>query len=231
MPNPAHNSRSTVCQFILPLLLATVVIACDATAAALTPKTSQHASFDPKSFERLAVIVKPIHQPDRGLRYGRTQQQPSQGQSERLIEQGFLRMILGKGYTVVSRADLDAIMKEKGLDQANMTDEKLTEEAGKLLHVTAIMVVSVDALKTSPYAQQAANRAFGAPKPNAVQYFQLVASVSARLVKIQDNMVLWTGDLTVNQTVLNEDQDSVILASVSEAIAAALPPLAEKKGK
>jgi hypothetical protein len=57
------------------------------------------------------------------------------------------------------------------------------------------------------------------------QAFQVVASVSARLVKIDDNMVMWTGDHTVSHTLATQEQDSLILASVAEAIAMSFPPL------
>jgi hypothetical protein len=189
-----------------------------------TPKTSQHASFKPEHFERLAVIVKPIQ--TQGRSFGASNR-PEQGQLERMVEQEFLRVLIGDGYTLVSRADLDAAMKEKGLDQAHLTDEKLAAEAGKLLHVSALVIVSVDAFKTSS-PQRGGDAGFGGMAGNRNQQqplMQVVASVSARLVKIDDNMVMWTGDFTVIRQVLNQDQDSIVLASVAEAIAKTFPPL------
>src|SRR5258708_2636196 len=102
-----------------------------------TPKTSQHESFKPQNFERLAVIVKPIQvqqgfNPMTGMGGGLGGTRGGQSQLDRLVEQRFMRVLLGDGYTLVSRADLDAAMKEKGLDEANLTDDKLTEEAGKI---------------------------------------------------------------------------------------------------
>jgi hypothetical protein len=208
------------------------------------PKTSKHASFKPENFERLAVIVKPIKQQNSRTRGFGYQQEPELGQVERLIEQSFLRTLIGGGYTLVSRGDLDAAMKEKGLDQANMTDEKRAQEAGKLLHVSTLMIVTVDSFKTTlvqlpanpattsaPQYVQGSNRrvpGFGGGdySQNGVrQVFQVLASVSARLVKIDDNMVMWTGDHTVSQNLATEEQGSIVLASVAEAIAMSFPPL------
>jgi hypothetical protein len=131
----------------LVLLLAAAVSA----FAQGKPKTSKHASFKPENFERLAVIVKPIKQDHSRTRgFGFQQQQETEpGQVERMIEQSFLRVLIASGYTLVSRGDLDAAMKEKGLDQANMTDEKRNQEAGKLLHVSTLLIVTVDSFKTT----------------------------------------------------------------------------------
>jgi hypothetical protein len=213
------------------------------------PKTSQHAQFKPEKFERLAVIVKPFQAGQQGFNFangvtlGQNRSRHDQTQMERLVEQRFMRVLLGHGYTLVSRADLDAAMREKGLDEANLTDEKLTEEAGKLLHVSAIMVVSVDDYRTTTMQRKVTRPPATTTGPGfgnfpllggqqTVPYYQVVASVGARLVKIDDNMVMWTGDLTWNQAYATEDQDGVVLAGMAEAIASALPrltPLAAKK--
>ncbi len=211
-------------------------------AQSAKPKTSKHASFKPENFERLAVIVKPIKQERARTRFAERQEE-GQGQVERLIEQNFLRVLMGGGYTLVSRGDLDAAMKEKGLDQANMTDEKRNQEAGKLLHVSCLLIVTVDSFKTTPVQLPASAAATSYPNANSggrrpssfpseglsrnsgAQAFQVVASVSARLVKIADNMVMWTGDHTVSQMVVTQEQDSIVLGSIAEAIALTFPPL------
>jgi len=142
-------------------------------------------------------------------------------------KQGFLRTLLAHGYTLVSRMDLDAAMVEKGLDQAKLTDEKLSEEAAKLLHVSALLIVSVDAFNVTPMQRQV-NRVSGAMGQQQ-QYFKLVASVGARLVKINDNMVMWTGDMTVDRAIASQDQDSVVLGTIAEAIGSAFPAFPAKK--
>ncbi len=201
------------------------------------PKTSQHAKFRPENFERLAVIVKPMQAQQQGFsgfNNGMGKPHHDQTQMERLVEQRFLRVLLGEGYTLVSRNDLDAAMKEKGLDEANMTDEKLTQVAGKLLHVSAILVVSVDDFKTTTMQRQVARQntgTFSMGGTTSVPYYQVVASVAARLVKIDDNMVMWTGDLSSNQAYNTEDADGIMLGAMAEAIASSFPrmtPVAPK---
>ena len=211
---------------ITRIAIATLALMLAGTAFAQTgykPKTSQHASFNPANFERLAVIVKPIEQ----QRFYMGGQRGQQTQTERMMEQQFLRTLVADGYTLVSRADLDAAMVEKGLDQAHMTDEKYTEEAGKLLHVSALLVVSIDAFKTTPLRTQRT------PGYNAYaggqQYYQVVASVAARLVKIDDNMVLWTGDLTVDQNINTQDEDSIVLQAMAVALAKSFPAFTAKQ--
>jgi hypothetical protein len=213
----------------LALLLAASTMIANAMPVT-TPKISKHDSFKPEDFQRLAVIVKPIQpsglNPLTGLNGGISRGRREQSQLDRLVEQRFMRVLLGEGYTLVSRADLDAAMKEKGLDEANLTDEKLTQEAGKILHVAAIMVVSVDDFKTTPMQRVVTNAKpgfFGGAQ--TATYFQVVASISARLVKIQDNMVMWTGDLSLNQAYGTQDVDGMVLGSMSETIATAFPPL------
>ena len=85
-------------------------------APAQDVKTSQHATFKPRNFERLAVIVKPIDEQSGrgGMGMGgfgmAPRQSHHQSQLERLVEQGFMRNLLAHGYTLVSRTDLDAAM-------------------------------------------------------------------------------------------------------------------------
>lgn len=195
------------------------------------PKTSQHAMFKPENFERLAVIVKPMQAQQQGFsgfNNGLGKPHHDQTQMERLVEQRFLRVLLGEGYTLVSRTDLDAAMKEKGLDEANMTDDKLTQEAGKLLHVSAILVVSVDDFKMTTMQRQVARQntgTFSIGGTQSVPYYQVVASVGARLVKIDDNMVMWTGDLSLNQAYNSQDADGIVLSSMAETIASSFPRL------
>jgi hypothetical protein len=209
-----------------------------------TPKISKHESFKPGEFVRLAVIVKPIQarqqgfDPSAGINLGGGIGKPrhDQTQLERLVEQRFMRVLLGEGYTLVSRADLDSAMKEKGLDEANLTDEKLTQEAGKFLQVSAIMVVSVDDFKITPQQRVVAKPTNPGPFGNlggqqTAIYYQVVASVSARLVKISDNMVMWTGDLSHNQAYGSQDVDGVVLGQMSETIATAFPALTPPMAK
>ena len=181
-------------------------------------KTSQHASFKPGNFERLAVLVKQTQGHMGGMGRG------SQGQTDRLIEQGFMRTLIASGYTLVSRTDLDAAMKERGLDDAHMTDEKLTEEAGKLLHVSALLIVSVDDLSltsTMRQRQRSASNPYITMGMDTV--YQFAASISARLVKINDNMVMWTGDMTLDRTLGIQSQENQLLGSMAEAIAMSFP--------
>jgi hypothetical protein len=201
---------------ITRIAIATLALMLAGTAFAQTgykPKTSQHASFNPANFERLAVIVKPIEQQQRFYMGG---QRGQQTQTERMMEQQFLRTLVADGYTLVSRADLDAAMVEKGLDQAHMTDEKYTEEAGKLLHVSALLVVSIDAFKTTPLRTQR-TPGYNA-YANTQQYYQ-----------IDDNMVLWTGDLTVDQNINTQDEDSIVLQAMAVALAKSFPAFTVKQ--
>ena len=193
-------------------------------------KTSQHESFKPRDFERLAVIVKPLQSQGHfggGMSMSRGRQQ---SQTDRLIEQGFMRVLMAHGYTLVSRTDLDSAMQEKGLDDAHMTDEKLTEEAGKLLHVSALMIVSVDDFNVTQsrqvQRQPGQQPTFYGTSTQTV--YQCAASVSARLVKISDNMVMWTGDMNLDRTLASQAQGTQLLGSMAEAIASSFPSLGAK---
>jgi hypothetical protein len=239
-----HNIKAPVAAlnlFLAAALAASAPMANAGPVVAASPKTSQHASFKPEAFERIAVIVKPIQAQTSGsigMSFGiggtggmrGKQQHQEQTGLERLVEQNFMRVLLGEGYTLVSRADLDAAMVEKGLTQANLTDETFTQEAGKLLHVSAIMVVSVDTFTTTRLQRQVP-RGQGVPAfgNNMQEHFQVSASLGARLVKISDNMVMWTGDYALSGTFLAQDQDRAMLASMAEAIAKSFPSIPAKK--
>jgi hypothetical protein len=90
------------------------------------------------------------------------------------------------------------------------------------------MVVSVDAFKTSQFQKQGqrVNGGLGGWSQGTT-YFQVVASVEARLVNIENNQVMWTGDLSTTCSIGNQDQDTDVLSVVAESaesIAKAFPP-------
>jgi hypothetical protein len=158
-----------------PLLLAI----CAASFAALAgpPKATTHKSFKPEEFASIAVIVKPIQGQSHGFGMGRQMQ--TQSSLERLVEQNFMRVLMKNGYTLVSRTDLDAAMVEKGLDQAKMTDESYSEAAAKLLHVSALMVVSVDAFNVKQQQVEVPNANGRFVAGNRKTYYEFTAAIAA----------------------------------------------------
>ena len=221
---------------VFSALLLAGFCAINADAQSFKPKTSQHESFKAQDYERLAVIVKPFDRTTAGSyggAIGARGGKQTQSQLERQVEQAFLRVLLSKGYTLVSRADLDAALKEQGLDQAGLTDEKLGQEASKILHVPALMVVSVEDFKTSPVQGRGgpARAGGGLGVNNGMPTYSVTAAASARLIKIDNNQVMWTGDLSVSRDIPNQDQNAAILAAVAEAIADAFPPFSDNTQK
>ena len=59
-------------------------------------------------------------------------------------------------------------------------------------------------------------------------YYQIIATIGARLVKIDDNMVMWTGDFGVDAAYASQEQDTVVLGGVAETIAVAFPQMPKK---
>ena len=97
------------------------------------PETSSDASFDPKTLEKLAIIVA-VDGPARNL----------QTNQSCVVEDEFVKVLIQKGYSLVSRSDIKLVVVEQQFQKSGLTDDNAVA-MGKLLNVPAVMVVRINA--------------------------------------------------------------------------------------
>lgn len=78
------------------------------------PQTSADNSFDPAKATKLAVIVEGNSRPRM------TQTQTDQ---QRLVEDQFIEILIQKGYSLVSRSDIQSVMKEQQFQRSGLTED------------------------------------------------------------------------------------------------------------
>lgn len=114
---------------LLPTVLFVVLAGC---ASNQSPPTYTSPHFNRASIKRLAVVV-----PTGG----------GQGGYESIIESAFLKVLLPKGYEVVSRQSLDLIAKELIRTRDEAFDGTTASRIGKLANASHIAVVRMSALE------------------------------------------------------------------------------------
>ena len=179
-----------------------------AKTAKKKPQTSADSSFDPAKVTKLAVVVAGNNRP----RLGQTDQQ-------RLVEDEFVQILIQKGYTIVSRSDIQAVVKEQQFQRSGLTEDNAAA-LGKLLNVPAVLVLKITESTTENQrnARTGVNMIIGR------------ASLGARLVSVETGGIWWTGTHTESGQVRGRGEDSLVLADVAKNIALAFPEKGKEKG-
>ena len=170
---------------------------------------SSTATFDPKSLTKLAVLVV-------GANVARGAD--TQNDHQRLVEDEFLRVLLGKGYTLVSRSDMASVIKEQSFQRSGMTEDNAAE-LGKLLNIPAVLVVRITECKAETQKVRGANALVGR------------ASVGARLIMVESGLIGWTRPLSDSQVLRSRGELNPLLARVASDIAEAFPNKDGSPGK
>jgi len=165
------------------------------------PETSSDSSFDPKALTKLAVIV-----------VGEARGREFQTDQQRLVEDEFVQILLTKGYRVVSRSDVQAVMKEQRFQRSGLTEDDAAA-LGKLLNVPAVMVVRVTEFSTEASSN---------PRTRA-RYTTARASMGARLVGVETGTILWMGKHSQSGAVENRTEAPRALSRMAKTIASAFP--------
>jgi len=210
-------------RLIATLLCVTVAMGEGSFAFALqAPETSTDAAFKPQSLTKLAVIVANSNDGSRsgsGLG-GRSNEQGSQPNRQRLVEDVFVQSLLELGHVVVARSDLKAVLKEQSLGQSGLTDSN-TVAVGKLLNVPAVLVVKITEYASE--TQRAARR--NAPSTSGQ------VTISARLVSVETGTVWWQGKHTIKEAIDTTSHLQFILEKVADKLAKAFPAKQPDKPK
>jgi len=170
-------------------------------APAPVPETSSDSSFNPEELAKLAVVV-----------VGEQRFRDTQTDKDRLVEDEFVQVLLGKGYSLASRSDVQAVVKEQRFQKSGLTEDNAAA-LGKMLNVPAVMVVRVTEFSSESKTN---------PKTKT-QYTVARASMAARLIGVETGAVLWMGKLSESGNVSNRNDAPRALAHVAKSIATAFP--------
>lgn len=153
------------------------------------PRSVTSSNFNAEKYNRVAVIAVP-EQPkiNPGLL--------------RRMEDEFTMEIIGKGYSVVSRSDVQRVMNEISFQASGLTDsgEKGAAKIGKILNVPGIVLVGVNNVAEQNHFTPGSSGYTRNKKGQVSAYSNgpsnmviSSAAISARLIDVQTTDVLWVG--------------------------------------
>lgn len=199
-------------------------------ARAFPAKSSKPSGFDPEAVDKLAVVM--VGDPRRrssipSLSRGGQQRTDD----ERLVEDKLGILLSNKGYALVSRSDLEALMREKSLQGSGLTEENASE-LGKLLNVPAVMVVRITECEAEEFQKKASgskSKTGTRQTGSTARANMATAALGARLISVQTGEVLWCRTAIDAQEVGGKLETSQVLAKVAKKIGDTLPQRSSKK--
>ncbi len=155
-----------------------------------TPRSVTSANFSPEKFRRVAVMA--------------VAEQPNINPGLlRRMEDEFTMEIINKGYSVVSRSDVQRVVQELNFQQnSGLTNggERAAARIGKILNVPGIVLVGVNNVGEREHYTPGSSSYTRNKKGEVSSYStgpsSMVissAAVSARLVDVETTDVLWVG--------------------------------------
>jgi len=123
---------------------------------------------------------------------------------QRLLEDIFISALLGKGYQIVARSDLEHVIEELRLQNSDFVDANACQ-LGKILNVPAILVVSL--------AQYEKHQ----PEKETI----VEATMSARLIGVEKSNVLSLGSYSHQAS---ENHSGDLLEYLAHQLADSFPP-------
>lgn len=169
--------------------------------------------FDPLAIEKLAlVMVGENRRPSEIRSFGNIQQQRTDQQ--RLVEDKLGIQLGKKGYTLVSRSDLQSVMQEKRFRESGLTEENVTE-LGKLLNIPAVIVVRITDCEAEEFQKKTG--------PRMTRATMATAALGARLISVETGQVLWCRAGIDSQEVGGKLEATELLAKVAKKIGDSLP--------
>lgn len=172
--------------FAAVLISAGLVTSGQSACIAAKPKSA--GSF-PGSVSRLAVIVQEnSDQRHRYVYYSGGGQDVA-----RMIEDEFVTALLGKGYGLISRSDIDDAIEEiRFQDPAAGFVEEAVAKMGRMLGVRAVLLVSLTGISAGMEEDPVSSIVSGYPR---MQYVAS-ASLGARLLDANTGELLWASTHT-----------------------------------
>jgi hypothetical protein len=194
------------------------------TGAALLSKRT----IDPHTVPKLAVLV--IGEPRRLTRgasfRGQDPSNPrikskapegadtdSRSDQERIVEEAFTQVLADRGYRLVSRSDLRAILREQQFQQSGFTEDNAVA-IGKLLNIPAVLVVRITDFAVDAIPDKVSGRVVALSR----------AGVGARIIQVGRGEIWWTHGEWQARQAESARYGSRILDTVATSVASFVPP-------
>ena len=129
----------------------------------------------------------------------------------RIVEDEFMAELMKKGYTVASRSDVEAVLKELDFQNKSGLTDADAARVGKMLNTQGVIIVE--------FPGSAEKLVFGNR-----DYIRLNVRCSARVVSVELNRVLWLGTKDVAEDVALDSFSTARFAQPVREVAALLPP-------
>lgn len=212
---PEFTKSITGFYFCISLVLFIIISVAGCATNSSTPPQPRAENvmaynFDPRSVEKLAVLVQ------------ETRRYNIPKEVDRLIEDEFISVILDKGYSVASRSDIDTIAKELKFQRSGMTESDAAR-LGKVLNVPAVLLVNI----TDYAVERTKNAPFTALllAPKGTLFFETRAAIGARLISVEKGEVLWLGKHGASTTSTeHQGEGSRVMKYVAHVVANSFPP-------
>lgn len=189
--------------FVFLLCLSACVLPAT-TRAPAAPRVTISPSFrGGAAYERVAIYIE--NNSNRQLNPG----------SVRTVEDEFVRALVEKGYIIASRTDNSRIQQELRFQASSATEPEKLAQLGRILNVSAVMLVSINNLDTQNYTP--------AITSNNRQYFRTSVSMSGRLLSAAGAEILWLSSYEGQYQVANYNAGAEALAPVAQIVASGLP--------
>lgn len=168
------------------VLLASVAFGLSSCA---TPRSAVSPNFSPEKYSRVAVMANAEQD---GVNPGVL----------RRMEDEFTMELIRKGYSVVSRSDVQRVIKEIQFQNSGLTDSaQQAAKIGKILNVPGFVLVAVNNVEdknhyvaaSSGYSQNKKGETF-AYSNGPSNLVISSAAISARLIDVSSTDVLWVGE-------------------------------------
>jgi hypothetical protein len=167
-------------------------------------ESTSDSAFDPELFPKLAIIVT-----DEAHHHNSRSQ--SQSNAERFVEDEFMPVLLKKGYSIATRSDVQAIVKEQRFQRSGLTESDATK-IGKILNVPAVLIVGITEMGS--VSKRLGRR----------ELVEGRVSIGARLIGVETAKVLWIGKCSRARPLTTGTDASPLIGDVAKAIALAMPP-------
>lgn len=179
--------------------------------------------LNPKSFPKLAIItVNKVHDAQRFGRLSPTRE-PQQSDHDRQVEDVFIQVLIQKGYQLVSRSDLQAVMKEQAFQNSGLTDDNAVA-VGKMLNVPAVLLVGITETPSDTSMGLIGGGVFAGGNNSKTPGSNVRASVGARFIEVSSGEVRWTHGEFKSRTISAKGEAADLLSEVAKDAAQFLPP-------
>ncbi|MHB1308693.1 MAG: CsgG/HfaB family protein [Limisphaerales bacterium] len=215
--NPSTRPIRLAVQFFLLVVFAIMFAGCASLMGPPPPppKANWQAapSFSASALTKLAVIAE-----DKARR-----SQGSEDALVRSVEDQFITKLLGKGYQISARSDVQQVLEEIRFQQSGLT-EAGAAKLGRMLNVSAVLIVTINSANvTSSDTGLVLN---GVPQKKHAA----TCNMSARLISVEKAEILGITSFSSSVAAASRDDASPGILFTAAVIADSVPARNEQPG-